>query len=576
MGQSGSDRKLKLSLMMRILMVAVIPLALLTLIIVINATHSIKNGIQEEVLNGLRNEISFLRAAYESLDVGDYHLNDAGELMKGSLNVTAHEELLDSFVKDTQVAVTLFYGDTRKATTLMDIDTGKRMLETKASEEVANKVLGGEEYSAMRLVINKQKYLAYYVPMVNSDGKVVGMFFAGQPSADVRSYVMTRMANLIIIAVLVFVVALVVTILVTNVIAKAIKKADLAVSGLAEGNLFYKMDSQVMTRSDEIGEMAKSVHNTTQRLRGIITNIQSSSTELKESGRQLEEVATQTAQTAQEVNSAVDDISKGAMTQAEEVENATGLVSDMGELIEQIVEGINSLYHAASDVQNASSEARQCMKRLQDYNERTNEAVETVAENVKKTDDSVAAIGTALDMITSVSRETNLLSLNAAIEAARAGEAGRGFAVVAAEIQKLAEESAVNAKQIAATIGVLSEDSANTLRVMEAVREDVQAQQGMMETAMDQFAVVDQGVGVVNGHTKKMNVEAKKCDEARRSVVDIIQNLSALSEENAASTEQTTASMQELNLTVANLADAASKLQELAVNLEKETSFFKL
>ena len=571
-----NGKKLNLNLMAKLTMMAVIPLALLTLIIVISASRSIKQGIQQEVLNGLRNEITMMRAAYEQMDSGDYYLNGAGDLMKGSFNVTAHEEIMDSFIEGTEVAITLFYGDTRKATTLFDLDSGERILGTQASPEVAEKVLGGEEYTALRLVINKQKYLAYYVPMMNSNGEVVGMFFAGQPSASVSKYAMERMINIIVLSIIVFIVALIACVIVSRILIKALEKADVAINGLAEGSLYYRMDSGVLERKDEIGAMARSVHNTTQRLRGIITNLQGSSAELKQSGEHLEEVASQTAQTAEEVNSAVDDISKGAMTQAEEVENATGLVADMGELIEEIVNGISALYQAASDVEKASGEAKQCMARLQEYNERTTEAVETVAQNVKKTDESVKNIGKALDMITTVSKETNLLSLNAAIEAARAGEAGRGFAVVAAEIQKLAEESAGNAKQIAQIIGNLSEDSKNTLHVMSDVREDVKAQQDMMRIALEQFGVVDEGVGVVNDHTRQMNAEVKKCDEARRSVVDIIQNLSALSEENAASTEQTTASMQELNLTVSNLAAAAGKLQELAASLEKETAFFKL
>lgn len=571
-----NGKKLNLNLMAKLTMMAVIPLALLTLIIVISASRSIKQGIQQEVLNGLWNEITMMRAAYEQIDSGDYYLNGAGDLMKGSFNVTAHEEIMDSFIEGTEVAITLFYGDTRKATTLIDIETGERLLGTQASAEVAEKVLGGEEYSAPRLVINKQKYLAYYVPMTNSNGEVVGMFFAGYPSASVSKYAMERMINIIVLSIIVFIVALIACVIVSRILIKALEKADVAINGLAEGSLYYRMDSGVLERKDEIGAMARSVHNTTQRLRGIITNLQGSSAELKQSGEHLEEVASQTAQTAEEVNSAVDDISKGAMTQAEEVENATGLVADMGELIEEIVNGISALYQAASDVEKASGEAKQCMTRLQEYNERTTEAVETVAQNVKKTDESVKDIGKALDMITTVSKETNLLSLNAAIEAARAGEAGRGFAVVAAEIQKLAEESAGNAKQIAQIIGNLSEDSKNTLHVMSDVREDVKAQQDMMRIALEQFGVVDEGVGVVNDHTRQMNAEVKKCDEARRSVVDIIQNLSALSEENAASTEQTTASMQELNLTVSNLATAAGKLQELAASLEKETAFFKL
>ena len=253
-------------------------------------------------MNGLRNEISLMRAAYEQLDGGDYYLNDAGELMKGNLNVTAHEEILDSFVEGTEVAATLFYGDIRKATTLINIDTGERILGTQAFPEVAEKVLGGEEYSALRLVIDKQKYLAYFVPMINSNGEVVGMFFAGQPNASVSKYALERMINIIVLSIIVFIAAFIACVMVSRILIKALEKADVAINGLAEGSLYYRMDAGVLERKDEIGAMARSVHNTTQRLRGIITNLQGSSAELKQSGEQLEEVASQTALTAEEAD----------------------------------------------------------------------------------------------------------------------------------------------------------------------------------------------------------------------------------------------------------------------------------
>ncbi|MBP5222117.1 MAG: methyl-accepting chemotaxis protein, partial [Lachnospiraceae bacterium] len=178
--------------------------------------------------------------------------------------------------------------------------------------------------------------------------------------------------------------------------------------------------------------------------------------------------------------------------------------------------------------------------------------------------------------ISTIADETTLLSLNASIEAARAGEAGKGFAVVASEIQKLAEESSESANRIAEIIAALSRDSANALKVMNTVREDVSKQQKMMHTTMGQFDTVANGINAVNERTAQMNSEIEKCNEARISVVDIIQNLSALSQENAASAEQTTSAMQELNDTVSALADSAGKLQELSASLENDVSFFKM
>ena len=261
---------------------------------------------------------------------------------------------------------------------------------------------------------------------------------------------------------------------------------------------------------------------------------------------------------------------------AEEVEHATNLVSDMGMKIEQIVHSIDELYLVAESMQKAGNEAQNNMNLLKDSNEQTNTAIEKVAENVIKTDKSVAVIAEALDLITDIADETNLLSLNASIEAARAGEAGRGFAVVAAQIQKLAEESNASAAQIAEIISTLSQDSANTLAVMDTLRDNITVQQEKMLDTIDKFASVREGIVTSTDNTSLIHTQASECDSSRVSVVDIIQDLSALSEENAASTEETTASMQELNATISILSNAAKELQDLAVSLENDMKFFKL
>lgn len=293
-------------------------------------------------------------------------------------------------------------------------------------------------------------------------------------------------------------------------------------------------------------------------------------------GNDLGDMSSQTSHTANEISLAVEEVSRGAVTQAEEVEHATNLVSDMGTKIEQIVHSIDVLYQVAESMQSAGNEASDNMNLLKDSNEHTNTAIEKVAENVEKTDKSVAVIAEALNLITDIADETNLLSLNASIEAARAGEAGRGFAVVASQIQKLAEESNASAAQIAEIISTLSQDSANTLSVMNTLRDNIKVQQEKMLDTIDKFSSVSEGIVSSTNHTSHIHTQASECDSSRVSVVDIIQDLSALSEENAASTQETTASMQELNATISLLSDAAKGLHELAVSLENDMKFFRL
>ena len=572
-----SGKRGGISLLTELVLIALIPMLILAVTLTIYASVNIHNGMQEEFLEGLRTTAVAVHAGFDSINPGeDYTLNEDGDLMKGDHDLTTDESLLDSYVAGTEMEITLFYGDTRMATTLIGED-GKRILGTKASQEVIDTVLTkGEDYHSTDLTINGEHYYAYYVPAKDHTGKIIGMFFVGEKAEAVNNFINRKVTALIGISIALLVIAFLIVFIAAKKIAAAIIDTEKVLINLSEGDLTTPVNAKSLKRTDEIGSMAVALDLTMKELRNIISGIQHSADVLMRNGTDLGDMAAQTSHTTDEISLAVEEVSKGAITQAEEVERATNLVSDMGMKIEQIVHSIDVLYAVAENMQKAGNEAQNNMNLLKDSNEQTNTAIEKVAENVEKTDKSVSAISEALQLITDIADETNLLSLNASIEAARAGEAGRGFAVVAAQIQKLAEESNASAAQIEDIIATLSQDSANTLTVMDNLRENITVQQEKMLDTIEKFSSVREGIVASTDNTSQIHTQASDCDNSRVSVVDIIQDLSALSEENAASTEETTASMQELNATINLLSNAAKELQDLAISLENDMRFFKL
>ena len=209
-------------------------------------------------------------------------------------------------------------------------------------------------------------------------------------------------------------------------------------------------------------------------------------------------------------------------------------------------------------------------------NDKTTEAIKKIGEQVHTTNNSVQEIRQAVELITSIATETNLLSLNASIEAARAGEHGRGFAVVASQIQKLAEESNSSAQEIGRIIDTLLKDSEQTVKVMDEVHIIVEEQREKLNLTKDKFQLVTDGVDSTRKEAEIIEKQAAACDMARAKILDIIQNLSAISEENAACTEETTASMEELNATLNLLANSAKDLLELSTELENNMDFFHI
>lgn len=147
------------------------------------------------------------------------------------------------------------------------------------------------------------------------------------------------------------------------------------------------------------------------------------------SGDDLENMANQSSQTSNDICLAVDEISKGALSQAEDVEQATQQISDIGTLIKQIVNSINQLNENSIIMYDEGNEAAEIIQELNNSNQLTADAIERIGQNVTATNHSVTQITEAVDLITDIACQTDLLSLNASIEAARAGEAGKVFPV---------------------------------------------------------------------------------------------------------------------------------------------------
>ncbi len=570
------EKGVTISIKIKLLMISLLPSLLLGSILTVLASRSIEEGMHDEALKGLRASSCSLRDFYDVSLPGDFYMDDAGEVRKGESLVSGVYDIVDELNASTGYEYTIFYGDTRVTTSLTDANTGDRLVGTKAGDAVIKAVLeNGEEYSDINVTINGEGYYAYYVP-IEQNGEVVGMAFSGIHSEEADAYIKSKEVTLFTIAVIMILVMMVVGTLFALGLSRALKSAQNFIAELATGNLKAKMDEKSKNRSDEIGLMCAQLVTLKEELSEVVGKIKHSSQVLFDSGTSLEDMANQSSNTTSEIGHAVEDISSGAMNQAEETEAASASVSDIGNIITEIVSSVNVLNDTAEDMKAASDASGIIIKELSDSNDKTTDAIVKIGHQVHATNDSVQAIRQAVDLITSIAEETNLLSLNASIEAARAGEHGRGFAVVATQIQKLAEESNQSAQEIGDIIDNLLKDSEQTVKVMDEVNVIVNEQRGKLEETKEKFNLLTNGVDNTKNEAAIIRVQTNNCDNARTKIVDIIQDLSAISEENAASTEETNASMQELNATLQILADSAKSLLDLSEQLEKDMQFFKL
>lgn len=398
-----------------------------------------------------------------------------------------------------------------------------------------------------------------------------------QIRSDVESNTQATKVQLILVMVLILIISagfiIVITLHTSRSMNRSIGKFKTTLSQMTEGDLTVRAYEN---GKDEFSLFGKYVNNFLEKLTDVIRSAQNISANVKHSGEQLDAMAQNGSQTSSEIGSAVEDIANGATAQAGEVDTASGQITDMGNIFAEIVDNIEDLGKNAGEMQQVSDESSRFMKELSVANEKTAEAFTQVVQQTHTTNESVQKIREATELITSIASQTNLLSLNASIEAARAGEAGRGFAVVATEIQQLAEQSSSSAAIIKGIIEELANEASRTVEIVEDVTEIVNNQQKKLTETQERFNVLEAGIDKSNSETSSIRQYTASCDVARKKVEEIIVNLSSISEENAASTEQTTASMTELNHIIEQLVESANQLKDMAGSLESDLRFFHI
>lgn len=328
------------------------------------------------------------------------------------------------------------------------------------------------------------------------------------------------------------------------------------------------------TRTDEIGSISRNIILMYDNLRDIVKQIDQTAGALSENAGTLADHTAQIKHSSDEINTTMNDLSNAAMSQAGEVTTSANEVAKLDGLIVQNITDTENLRSNADEMDRVKNNGLTAIRDLMDKTAKSRESIAVVREAMQQNNEQAQKIESTSQKINDIADQTNLLSLNAAIEAARAGDAGKGFAVVAEEIRGLAEETNSLTNEIGAIIQELLEKTADATRNMESMERIFQEQEGSVGETKENFVQIEQCLESVQSSVKMLYESSTNMTGSKQIIVEMIEEISAASEENAAGSEEVLAAVETQDQFISNITDMTQSLSTLAAELAEQAHKF--
>lgn len=390
---------------------------------------------------------------------------------------------------------------------------------------------------------------------IRSEGKVVAVLGIDYSAGYINNVVSeSRTKQIIITLVGIAVTGLIIYFVIYRLLLPLRNIVGMA-NKIADGDLTtqdFSSDSK-----DEIGQLYNSISKMNSHLRSLIHNIQEQSRLMISSSEQLQTGAMETENYSLTVTKDISEVA-GQTTTTSKIADETVIVLEETALgIQRIAESTSSASEESNQMADDAESGHHALQEMMNQMEAINISVGKISDVLHNLNLRITEIGTFTDLITEVSHQTNLLSLNASIEAARAGEHGAGFAVVASEIRKLAESTNKSAAGISDLVSRIQESTNDSMEAADHGQQEATRGLSLASEAGQSFS---------------------RILHSTSNVAMQMQEISASLEQISASSEEATASVTELKYAAGNIArtsgqvsDAASMQLDLVQEISKST-----
>ena len=550
----------KLGYLQVILMIGCIPLTVAIMAITIYSAGKMKSELIDS---------TYLRLKACTTSVEQYFTWDIRE------NILERDEISYQFIdslKADDIEQTLFIDDERFITSIID-ENGKRNEGTKAEPEIWEQVKAGNDYKASGVEIQGEKYYVYYSPVYSDDGEILGMAFSGERQSTVDNSVEGTLMNLFIISGVLLVLCVGIMIVLAFRIRRPLMITSSYIERVADGDLSGRPEcSSVIS---EVKTLINASTSLADKLGGIVTEVDEHAGILDDRMASLNALAEANSTSTNQIRQVMDDLSSTAVTLADNVQSVNAKVNEMGDNMSAINSEAVTLNDNSDKMNRAGQNVSESMTLVLTSSHTASDIIAQLIEQVNETNKAIASINEAVELISDITSQTNLLSLNASIEAARAGQAGRGFAVVASEIKQLADQSSQGADSIKNIADNILEKSNRSVILTGRMKELAEQEQTDIGNAKESFDILNRIIEENAAIAQTVMDKTKNLEALKLDIINSVSELSAISEENAASNEEVTARVTEIAESVNRISEDTQTVRKVSSDMKELMDYFK-
>lgn len=360
---------------------------------------------------------------------------------------------------------------------------------------------------------------------------------------------------------------------VVHIVIRPVKELTNVITQMTNGDFTVEVRT---AGNDEIGKMGTGVAKFLTTMHDMIDSIHNVSDKLHQQSQSSLEIS--------------DKMREASTTQSESMQQLNETVEQLSASVNDIAEHATTLAGVVADTREDGSQVESKMKETVDISQKgrtdmnqVNTAMHDINESITSLKAAIDKVGSASEEITNITaviadiaEETNLLSLNASIEAARAGENGKGFAVVATQIGKLAQTSAESVHTIEGLIQQINGYVADCVTQANVSVGNIGESSQLITVALETFDSIFNNIAAANELVESMVAKVGKVDDVATNVAAISEEQAASSQEILATSDTMVSQAQEITQSSIHAADDSRELSVSAKELANQVNKFKI